>query len=61
MPMLLVQIIVVLIIVGLVLYVMRLLPIDENMKKIISAVVIVLVVIWLLYALLGGAGLIKLH
>lgn len=55
MPAFLVQLIVVLIIVGLLLYVARLLPIDETIKRIITAIVVVAIVIWLLYALLGSS------
>jgi hypothetical protein len=42
------QILIVLILLGLLLYVIGLLPIDATIKQIIKAVAIVLVVIWLL-------------
>jgi hypothetical protein len=42
------QILVALIVLGLLLYVVNLLPIDGTIKKIINAVAIVLVVIWIL-------------
>lgn len=44
----LISIVIVLIVVGLALYLITLLPIDANIKKIIQAIVIVLLVIWLL-------------
>lgn len=44
----LIAVIIVLIVVGLALYLITLLPIDANIKKIIQAIVIVLLVIWLL-------------
>jgi uncharacterized membrane protein len=53
-PAFLIQIVICLIIVGLLLYVVNLLPIEPNIKQIIRVVVIVFVVIWLLYALMGG-------
>ncbi len=43
-----VQILVVLILLGLLLYIVNLLPLDATIKKIIQAVAIVLVVIWLI-------------
>lgn len=42
------QILVALILLGLLLYIVGLLPIDATIKKIINAVAIVLVVIWIL-------------
>jgi hypothetical protein len=47
----LVSLLIVLIIVGAVLYLMRMLPIDNTIKTIITVVVIVAVVIWLLRGL----------
>ena len=49
MPGFLISLVTVLIIVGLLLYIARLLPIDPVVKQIITAIVIVFVVIWLLY------------
>jgi hypothetical protein len=43
-----IQIIVVLILLGLLLYIVNLLPIDATIKKIIWAVAVVLVVLWVL-------------
>jgi hypothetical protein len=54
-PAFLIQIVICLIIVGLLLYVVNLLPIEPNIKQIIRVVVIVFIVIWLLYALMGAA------
>lgn len=50
------QIIVVLLIVGLVLYLLQLVDIDPTIKRVIQAIVIVLVVIWALRFLLPMAG-----
>ena len=55
-PPFLIQLVITLIIVGLLLYVVNLLPLDANIKQIIRVVVIVFIVIWLLYALMGAAG-----
>lgn len=49
-----IEIIIVLILLGLLLYVLNLLPIDATIKKIIVAVVVVLVVIWIIELFLGG-------
>jgi hypothetical protein len=54
-PPFLIQLVITLIIVGLLLYVVNLLPLDANIKQIIRVVVIVFIVIWLLYALMGAA------
>lgn len=53
----LVSLIVALVIVGLLLYIVNLLPIDATIKKIIQIVVVVFVGLWLLQALFGGAAL----
>jgi hypothetical protein len=53
-PPFLIQLVITLIIVGLLLYVVNLLPLDANIKQIIRVVVIVFIVIWLLYALMGA-------
>ena len=54
-PPFLIQLVISLIIIGLVLYVVNLLPIDAGIKQIIRVVIIVFIVIWLLYALMGAA------
>jgi hypothetical protein len=54
-PAFLIQLLICLIIVGLLLYIVNLLPIEANIKQIIRVVVIVFIVIWLLYALMGAA------
>jgi hypothetical protein len=51
-----IELLIVLIILGLVLYVINLLPIDATIKKIIVAVAVVFVVIWVIEIFLGGAG-----
>lgn len=43
-----IQILIALILLGLLLYIVNLLPIDATIKKVINAVAIVLVVIWIL-------------
>lgn len=53
----LVGLIVALIVVGLALYVVWLLPIDATVKKIIYAIVLVAVVLWLLDAFFGFGDL----
>lgn len=53
------QILIALILLGLLLYVIGLLPIDPTIKKVIYAVAIVLVVIWILtmfFPLFGPSG-----
>lgn len=52
----LLSLLIALIIVGAVLYIMNLLPIDARIKSIITVLVIVLVAIWALQVLLGGGG-----
>ena len=54
-PPFLIQLVISLIIIGLLLYVVNLLPIDAGIKQIIRVVIIVFIVIWLLYALMGAA------
>lgn len=55
----LIGLLVVLIIVGAVLYILSLVPIDATIKRIIYVLVILFVVLWLLQAfgLIGGLGL----
>jgi uncharacterized membrane protein len=55
-PAFLVQIVIVLIIVGLVLWVVAQIPMDAAIARIIRVVVIVAVCLWLLSILLGYAG-----
>jgi hypothetical protein len=55
-PAFLIQLVICLIIVGLLLYIVNLLPMDANIKQIIRVVVIVFIIIWLLYTLMGAAG-----
>ncbi|HEV8500453.1 MAG TPA: hypothetical protein VGR63_02665 [Casimicrobiaceae bacterium] len=55
-PAFLLWILIVLIVVGLILWLLRQLPIDAQLANIIRVVVIVLVVIWLIYILAGAAG-----
>ena len=55
-PAFLLQIIVVLIIVGLVLWAVGQIPMDPTIARVIRVVVIVFVCIWLLYALMGMSG-----
>jgi len=50
----LVTVVVVLLIVGLILYLMNLAPIDARIKQAITAIVIVFCIIWLLYMLMPG-------
>ena len=58
----LIGLIVFLIVVGLILYLISLLPIDGTIKRIIHILVIVVVIIWLLSALgVLGSGPIMLH
>lgn len=52
----LITVVVVLLIVGLVLYLMNLAPIDPRIKQAITAIVIVFCIIWLLYTFIAGAG-----
>jgi hypothetical protein len=55
----LISVVVTLIVVGLLLYLIGLIPMDGTIKQIIRVVVIIAVVIWLLqtFGLLGGLGL----
>jgi hypothetical protein len=55
-PAFLIQVVVVLIIVGLILWVITQIPMDATIARIIRVVVIVCVCIWLLYVLLGVTG-----
>ncbi len=57
MPGFLVSLLIVLILVGLLLYIAKLLPIDPVVKQIMTAIVVVFIAIWLIYALAGGSGL----
>jgi hypothetical protein len=50
----LISILIFLIILGAILYLIQLLPIDALIKQIIYVIVIVIVLIWLLQALAGG-------
>lgn len=52
-PVFLIQILVAAIIVGLLLYILSILPIDATVKRIIQVIVIVILAIWLIYILLG--------
>lgn len=49
-----ISILIVLILLGLLLYVVNLLPIDATIKKIIVAVAVVLIVLWIIEIFLGG-------
>jgi hypothetical protein len=55
-PMFLIQIIVVLLIVGLLLWAISQFPIDATIARVIRVVIIVVVCIWLIYILAGFAG-----
>jgi len=46
-----------LVIIGAILYLLQLLPIDETVKKIIQVIAIVFIVIWAIKTLLPAAGL----
>ena len=50
---LLLYFVIALVVVGLVLWIVTLLPIDETIKKIIRVVVIVFICLWLLYVVIG--------
>jgi hypothetical protein len=52
-PGFLIEVVVVLVIVGLLLWLLSQFPIDPTMHRIIRAVVIVFVVLWLVYTFLG--------
>ena len=49
-----IQILIVLILLGLILYIVQLLPIDATIKKVIIAVAVVLVLIWVIEMIAGG-------
>lgn len=53
-----ISILITLIVIGVVLYLVELIPMDATIKRIIQIVAILLVVIWLLssFGVLGGAG-----
>jgi hypothetical protein len=53
-PAVLIQLLVVLIVVGLLLWVVQQIPMDPAIARIIRVVVICIVVIWLLYVLIGA-------
>jgi hypothetical protein len=55
-PALLLQVIVVLVIVGLLLWILSQIPMDPTIAKIVRVVIIVAVCIWLLYLLVGMLG-----
>ncbi len=55
-PMVLIQLLVVLLIVGVVLWGLSQFPLDPTISKLIRVVIIVVVAIWLIYLLLGMAG-----
>jgi hypothetical protein len=50
------ELIIAVVVVGGLLYILRLAPIDETMKKIGSALVILMAIIWALKWLLGALG-----
>ena len=52
-PGFLVEIIILLIVIGLLLWLVNILPIDAQIKQIIKVIVVVVIVIWLLYLLVG--------
>lgn len=58
---LLISLVFVLIIIGLLLYLLNLLPLDPQIRAIIHAVVIIFVVLWLLSVLLGYGRFAPLH
>lgn len=53
----LIELLITLIIIGAVLYIVKLLPIDQTMKTVITVVAVVAVAIWLLRNFLPAAGL----
>ena len=57
-PMLLIQILIVLLVVGVILWGLTQFPIDPTIMKLIRVVIVVVVAIWLIYVLAGmlGAG-----
>jgi hypothetical protein len=52
-PYFLVQLLVALIVIGLLLYVVSIIPMDPTIRQIIRVVVIVFVCIWMIYLLMG--------
>lgn len=52
-----ISILIALILLGLLLYIVNLLPIDPTIKKVIVAVAVVLVAIWVIQLLFGGFAL----
>jgi hypothetical protein len=52
----LVSLLVALVVLGLVLYLMQLIPMDARIKQIINAIAIAFVVIWCIKLLLGAGG-----
>ena len=57
----LLALLIVLIIVGVVLYLITLIPMDARIKTAITVVAIAFVVIWLIQALLGGGPVLRLR
>lgn len=55
-PAILIQIVIVLAVVGLFLWAVTQIPMDDAIRKIIRVVIIVFVCLWLLYALMGMVG-----
>jgi hypothetical protein len=55
-PAVLIQMLVVLLVVGVILWALSQFPIDPTISKVIRVVVIVVVCIWVIYLLLGMAG-----
>ncbi len=51
------ELLVMLIVIGVVLYLINLIPMDGRVKQAIMVIAIAVVVIWLIRALLGGPGL----
>lgn len=52
----LVSLLVTLIVVGVVLYLLQLIPLDETIKKVIRVIVIAFVIIWAIRVFLGSAA-----
>ena len=55
-PVLLLQLVAALVIVGLILWALTQIPMDPTIAKVIRVLVIVVVCVWLVYVLLGMAG-----
>ena len=53
----LVQLVIALVILGAILYILSLLPIDGTVKRIINVIVVVVLVVWLLMWFVGGGPL----